>query len=83
VNPLPLTPRQKQIIELSLQGLTAKQIAAQFGCTAKTVSVHRYDIVDRLGLEHDYTTFLKVCLIAKERGLLDEATPFHSAGEQA
>lgn len=45
-----LTPRELQILELLRRGLLTKEIAADLGCSARTVDVHRATIKKKLGL---------------------------------
>lgn len=43
-----LTPRELQILQLIVSGKSNKEIAAQLGLSANTVSVHRANIMDTL-----------------------------------
>jgi len=45
-----LTPRELQILQLIVSGKSNKEIAAQLGLSANTVSVHRANIMDTLGI---------------------------------
>jgi DNA-binding NarL/FixJ family response regulator len=47
-----LTPRQREVLRLVVQGRTTKEIAHALGISAKTVEVHRAQLTDRLGI-HD------------------------------
>lgn len=47
-----LTQREVEIIGMIRQGLISKQIAAELGLAAKTVEVHRYNILKKLGLKN-------------------------------
>lgn len=42
-----LTQREKQVLELSAQGLSIKQIADQLGVSARTVEKHRANIMEK------------------------------------
>jgi DNA-binding NarL/FixJ family response regulator len=45
-----LTPRQIQILTMLAQGQTSKEIGFSLGLSPKTVDVHRFRIMERLGL---------------------------------
>jgi len=45
-----LTPRELEILQLIVDGKTAKQIATQLGLSANTVAVHRANIMNALGI---------------------------------
>ena len=45
-----LTPRELEILQLIVAGKSNKEIAGQLDLSANTVSVHRANIMDRLGL---------------------------------
>ena len=47
-----LTPKQLAIIELIKKGLSSKEIAGYFGVSPKTIEVHRYNILKKLGLKN-------------------------------
>jgi DNA-binding NarL/FixJ family response regulator len=47
---LGLTPRELEILQLIVDGKTAKQIAADLGLSANTVAVHRANIMNALGI---------------------------------
>jgi DNA-binding NarL/FixJ family response regulator len=44
-----LTLRQREILRLLADGLSAKQIAARLGISARTVEFHKYRLMDALG----------------------------------
>ena len=44
-----LSPRQREIAELVMQGKTSREIAEQLGIAVQTVKNHRQTILDRLG----------------------------------
>lgn len=46
----PLTPRQKQVAELIIQGWSNKQIANEFDISLATVKDHVHAILQRLGM---------------------------------
>lgn len=46
----PLSPRQREILQLIAEGNATKQIAAKLGLSVKTVETHRAHIMQRLGI---------------------------------
>ena len=46
-----LSPRERQVAALVIDGMTAKEIAAQLGIETKTVEVHRSRLVRKAGFE--------------------------------
>src|SRR5690349_5189989 len=49
---LPLTPRQREILQLVAQGKKSKEIAAQLNISVKTVEMHRTQLMDSLNLHN-------------------------------
>jgi len=49
---LPITPRQKQVLEMIARGFTTKEMSEKLGISFKTVQTHRTELMARLGL-HD------------------------------
>lgn len=47
---MPLTPRHREILIRVASGMTTKEIAADLGVSAKTISNHRQELMRRLGL---------------------------------
>lgn len=47
-----LTPRQREILQLLVEGKSAKEIAATLGISARTVEFHKYHMMESLGIEH-------------------------------
>lgn len=45
-----LTPRQREVLQLAAEGLTAKQIAAALQISPRTVEFHKYQMMDTLNL---------------------------------
>jgi len=45
-----LTPRQREILQLLAEGLSAKEIAGRLGISARTVEFHKYRMMEALGL---------------------------------
>ena len=54
VNNIVLTPRQKEVLELVIQGYTNKEIAEQIGLTERTVKYHVSHILERYQLSSRY-----------------------------
>jgi two-component system NarL family response regulator len=50
--PVPLSPRQTQILTLVADGQTYRQVAATIGIAERTVKYHMAEILDRLHLEN-------------------------------
>ncbi len=46
-----LTPRQREILQLLVEGRTAKEIGAVLGISARTVESHKYELMRALGLQ--------------------------------
>jgi DNA-binding NarL/FixJ family response regulator len=47
----PLSPREREVLELVAQGYTNQQIADRFGLSVKTVETYRARLVEKLGLQ--------------------------------
>jgi DNA-binding NarL/FixJ family response regulator len=45
-----LTPRQREVLQLAVEGQSAKQIAATLGISPRTVEFHKYQMMESLGL---------------------------------
>jgi DNA-binding NarL/FixJ family response regulator len=48
--PLPLTPREREILGLVASGLQNKEVAEKLGVSLATVRNHVHNILDKLGL---------------------------------
>jgi FixJ family two-component response regulator len=59
---LTLTPRQRQVFQLVVQGKQNKQIANQLGATERTIKAHRHDVMEKMEARS-----LAELLIAAER----------------
>ena len=64
-----LTPRERDILRLSAQGLRAKEIARHLDLSAKTVQNHRYRVMKKLGLRNSS----ELLSYALEQGYLEQA----------
>jgi len=47
----PITPRQRQVLQLISEGLTMKEIAAQLSISTRTAESHKYEMMEALGTE--------------------------------
>jgi DNA-binding NarL/FixJ family response regulator len=45
----PLTPRQREILQLFAEGRTAKEVAASLSISVRTAEGHKYEIMEALG----------------------------------
>jgi DNA-binding NarL/FixJ family response regulator len=45
------TPRQREILQLLVEGKSAKEIASALGISARTVEDHKYRLMEQLGIE--------------------------------
>lgn len=45
-----LTPREREVLQLMAEGMSTKQVAANFHISAKTVETHRLNIMDKLAM---------------------------------
>ena len=57
----PLTPRQREILQLIAEGKANKDIAGELGLSVKTVEAHRAQLMDRLGI-HDVPGLVRLAL---------------------
>ena len=63
----PLTPREKEIVVLSAQGLIAKEIAAKLDLSTHTVYTHKKRIMKKLKLRSP----MQLVMYALENGMID------------
>lgn len=49
-NGKPLSPRERQVLQLIAEGVSTKQIAADLHLSVKTVETHRRQMMDKLGI---------------------------------
>jgi DNA-binding NarL/FixJ family response regulator len=66
----PLTPRQREILQLVAESRSTKEIASLLSLSVKTVEAHRSQIMDRLGI-HDLAGLVRYAirtgLVSSER----------------
>lgn len=55
-----LTPREKEVISLSAEGLTSVEIAERLGMSARTVNQHVDNVADKLGTKNRTHTIAEV-----------------------
>ena len=48
---LKLTPRQREVLQLVIEGCTMKEIAARLGISTRTAESHKYEMMQGLGVE--------------------------------
>jgi len=56
----PLTPREKEVISLSADGLTSQEIALRLGMSPRTVNQHVDNVADKLGTKNRAHTVAEV-----------------------
>ena len=50
LSPAGLTPREREVLQLLVEGHTTKEVAARLKLSAKTIETHRANIMRRLNL---------------------------------
>ncbi len=45
------TPRQREVLQLVIEGLTMKEIALRLGISTRTAESHKYEMMENLGVE--------------------------------
>ena len=55
-----LTPREREVIALSAEGLTAQQVGDQLGVTPRTVHQHMDNVADKMGTGNRVHTVAEV-----------------------
>jgi two-component system, NarL family, response regulator NreC len=63
-----LTGREREVLHLSAQGLSNKEIARRLGCSPRTAETHRTNLMRKLGLK-SRTDLIRLAL---KRGLLPD-----------
>ena len=56
-----LTPRQREILILIVEGLSTKEIAARLGLSVKTIETHRAALMERLDI-HDVASLVRYAI---------------------
>ncbi|WP_338081747.1 response regulator [Ectothiorhodospira mobilis] len=68
-----LSPRERQILLLLVQGLRQQEIAAELGVNVKTVSTYKARLREKLGCESD----MDLLRLAMEQGITRSHSPVH------
>jgi len=61
-----LTPRERQVFELVVQGKINKQIARQLGTTERTIKAHRHRVMEKMSVQ----SLAELVSIAERLGIL-------------
>ena len=75
-----LTPRERQIVRLTMDGLGNKEIAAKIGGSPKTVETHLGAIFERYGITGGR---IELAIRAADEGWLDIEPPVEPVGSAA
>ena len=68
-SPIPLSPREIEIVQLTSQGLIAKEVADQLNLSLHTIYTHRKNIMRKLGIN----SVSEMILFAVRNGLVENA----------
>ncbi len=49
---LTLTPRQREVLQLVVEGCTMKEVATRLGISARTAESHKYEMMEGLGVDN-------------------------------
>jgi FixJ family two-component response regulator len=63
-----LTPRERQVFELVVQGKINKQIAVQLGATERTIKAHRHKVMEKMRVQ----SLAELVTLAERAGVLSE-----------
>ena len=63
----PLTPREKEVLQLIVQGYTNRQIGEELNISMRTVEGHRSNLVEKLGLH----SRVELVRYARQHGLIE------------
>jgi DNA-binding NarL/FixJ family response regulator len=66
---LSLTPRQRDVVRLIVEGCTMKQVAARLGISVRTAESHKYDMMEKLGVN----STAQLAQFSERLGLLSES----------
>ncbi|WP_424627874.1 response regulator transcription factor [Bradyrhizobium sp. SYSU BS000235] len=64
-----LTPRERQVFELVVQGKLNKQIAIQLGATERTIKAHRHKVMEKMQVQ----SLAELVSLAERAGVLSAA----------
>jgi len=74
-----LTPREREVLELVVEGLLNKQIAAELGTAERTVKAHRHNVMEKL-CAHSVADLVHIADALHADGLLPVHKPAGSTG---
>jgi len=57
----PLSPRERECLELAFEGLTAKQSAERLGCADRTVNYHLANAMSKLKVDNKMSAIQRAC----------------------
>jgi DNA-binding CsgD family transcriptional regulator len=57
----PLSPRERECLELAFEGLTAKQSAERLGCADRTVTYHLANAMAKLRVDNKMAAIQRAC----------------------
>ncbi len=63
-----LTPRERQVMDLVVAGRANKQVAAEIGCSVKTVEVHRSRVMEKMEADSVATLVRMALTVAHKAG---------------
>ena len=66
-----LSPREREVMDLLVEGRSARQVAEELGISPKTVDKHRTSLMNKLGV-HSVAELMSLAL---KEGLIDPAGP--------
>lgn len=72
-SPHPLSPREREVVQLVAEGFSNKMIAAEIGISIKTVEKHRQQAMDKLQI-HDVAGLTRYALAV---GIIDQTSSAH------
>jgi FixJ family two-component response regulator len=71
-----LTPRERQVFELVVQGRINKQVGRDLGATERTIKAHRHRVMEKMRVQ----TLAELVSIAERLGILAESANGPTAG---
>jgi DNA-binding NarL/FixJ family response regulator len=70
----PLSLREREVMQLTAEGYTSREVGEHLGISPRTVEKHRENIKDKLGIQ----TLIDMVRFASERGFLPDARVLRS-----
>ncbi len=74
-----LTPREREVMQLVVQGKLNKQIAGELGTVEKTIKVHRARVIQKMGVE----SLAELVRIAEKLGVFHPPGPAEGPDSRA